>query len=405
MITLSNRQARQFVLLKQGLRGEHRYAGARGVLSFVRQAGCIQYDPVDICGKNAELTLQSRVTDFTKQTLYDLLYRDHSLVDYPDKNLSILPTEDWPYFACSRMTARENGLRFPELAALESQALQYIEENGAVSSAELPLPGSVRWHSVVHWSGNWEGETNAARAVLEQLYTTGDLVIYRRDGTRKVYDLSARHIPAEVLSAPDPLPDEHEHRKWRLLRRIGAAGLLWNRPSDAWLNIGGLSAQERATVFSELLADGKILELRVEDLKDALFFRSGDLPLIETVLRQGDALTPRCELLAPLDPMLWDRRLIRSLFGFTYTWELYTPPAKRKYGCYVLPVLYGDRFIGRAEAVADVRADTLTVKNLWYEDGVEHTGALCAALDDCLRRFAAFNGCAQIHFAQPDILR
>jgi uncharacterized protein YcaQ len=85
MITLTNRQARQFMLLKHGLLGEYRFIEKQGVLDFVRQAGCIQFDPVDSCGKNAELTLQSRVKGFTKNTLYELLYNDRKLVDYPDK--------------------------------------------------------------------------------------------------------------------------------------------------------------------------------------------------------------------------------------------------------------------------------------------------------------------------------
>ena len=99
MIHFTNQQARQFLLLKHGLLDEYRFSGKEGVLSFVRQAGCIQFDPVDAGGKNAELTLQSRVKGFTKQMLYELLYQDRELVDYPDKNLSIILTGDWPYFA------------------------------------------------------------------------------------------------------------------------------------------------------------------------------------------------------------------------------------------------------------------------------------------------------------------
>ena len=98
MIPLTIEEARNFILLKQGLLGEYRFTGKQGALDYVRQAGCIQFDPVDACGKNAELTLQSRVKGFTKQTLYELLYEDRSLVDYPDKNISIIPAEDWPYF-------------------------------------------------------------------------------------------------------------------------------------------------------------------------------------------------------------------------------------------------------------------------------------------------------------------
>lgn len=98
MIHLTNRQARQFLLLKHELLDDYKFSGKRGVLDFTRQVGCIQYDPIDVCGKNAELVLQSRIKEFTKEMLADLLYEERSLVDYPDKNLAIIPIEDWPYF-------------------------------------------------------------------------------------------------------------------------------------------------------------------------------------------------------------------------------------------------------------------------------------------------------------------
>ena len=85
MLTVTRDQARQFILLRQGLLGEHRFIGKNGAYQYVRQAGCIQFDPVDVCGRNAELTLQSRVKGITRKTLSDLLYRDRLLVDYSDK--------------------------------------------------------------------------------------------------------------------------------------------------------------------------------------------------------------------------------------------------------------------------------------------------------------------------------
>ena len=115
MIHLSNGQARRFMLLKQGLLGKHIFIEKSGALEFVRQAGCIQFDPVDICGKNAELTLQSRVKRFKKEQLYELLYTDRKLFDYPDKQLSIIPVEDWPYFERFRAAARSKLLQHPEL--------------------------------------------------------------------------------------------------------------------------------------------------------------------------------------------------------------------------------------------------------------------------------------------------
>ncbi len=391
MITLTNLQARQFLLCKHGLLGEYRFTGKQGALDYIRQTGCIQFDPVDSCGKNAELVLQSRVKGFTKKMLDELLYTDRSLFDFPDKNLSIIPTEDWPYFERYRTAAREGGLRFKLMRELERQAKDYIEANGAVSSDDLPLSGQpekINWRSAIHWSG----ATNAARAVLEQLYSTGEFVIHHKKGARKYYDLSEKHIPGEILNAPDPLPDNLEHQKWRVLRRIGAVGLLWNRPSDAWLNIWELKAPKRNEVFEQLLGEGKIFAVQVEGLKDTLYCRAEDIPLLEDVL-QNNEYKPRCEFIAPLDCLMWDRKLIKALFGFEYTWEIYTPADKRKYGFYVLPIIYGSSFIGRVEAMNERKVKILVVRNIWYEDGVKRTKKLQAAISSCIKRLAVFNEC------------
>ena len=401
MLTLTNKQARQFILLKHGLLGAHKFIGKQGALEFVRQAGCIQFDPVDSCGKNAELTLQSRVKNFTKQTLSELLYTDRSLVDFPDKNLSIFPTEDWPYFQRYRQAAKDGGRNFPELEELEKQAIEYIRINGAVSSDDLPIQGSIHWHSSIHWSGVWNGNTNAARAVLEQLYSTGVLIIHHKNGSRKYYDLADKYLPAQLLDSPDPLPDDFAHKKWRVLRRIGAVGLLWNRPSDARLNIWDMKSLERIQIFKELLSEGKILAVQVEGISAELYCRAEDHPLLETVLENRD-YKPRCEFLAPLDCFLWDRKLIKALFDFEYSWEIYTPAPKRKYGFYVLPILYGDRFAGRIEAVCQSKTNVLLIKNIWYEDGVRQTKKLLSEIDKTLKRFARFNQCGSIQFETPE---
>ena len=393
MLNITPDQARQFILLKQGLLGRHRFAGKDGAYQYVRQAGCIQYDPVDVCGRNAELTLQSRVKGFTKRMLDDLLYRDRLLVDYADKELSIWPSEDWPYFASYRERSMALGKTFSGIPELEEEAIRHIRANGPVSSDSLPLEGTVFWHSSMHWSGHWHKESPAARSVLEQLYTDGVLLIHHKSGTRKFYDLADKYLPADLLAAPDPCPDESARLDWRVLRRIGAVGLLWNRRSDAWLGIS-MAAEERDAAFARLEKAGRITPVRVEGLRFPLYVLNTDLPLLESV-RSGQAdCKARLEFLAPLDPMLWDRKLIEALFGFQYSWEIYTPASKRKYGYYVLPVLYGDRLIGRIEPKADRKTKTLTVQNLWLEPGVRMTKKLSGQIDRAVHRLARFNGCA-----------
>ncbi len=395
MEELTKKQARRFILAKQGLLGRYRFSGKAGAYAYVRQAGCIQFDPVDVCGKNAELTLQSRVKGFRKPMLEELLYRDRLLVDYADKELSIWPAEDWPYFSAYRERSRVHGAGFPGLEDLEREAVSYIRANGPVSSDTLPLEGEIFWHSSMHWSGNWHGKSKAARSVLEQLYTDGVLVIHHKNGSRKFYDLAERHLDPDLLSAASPCEDGDALVRWRVLRRIGAVGLLWNRNSPAFLGIN-MDADRRRQVFSGLEAAGAVLPVRVEGIRTPFYFRAEDEPLMRDVIADRADARPRLEFLAPLDPMLWDKTMVDALWGFRYAWEIYTPADKRKYGYYTLPVLWGDRFIGRIDAAADHRNRVLSAKDIWYEPDVRLTKTLGTAFDRTLDRFARFNGCTSV---------
>ncbi|MBR5705071.1 MAG: YcaQ family DNA glycosylase [Deltaproteobacteria bacterium] len=397
MIVLTKPQARTFILAKQGLLGSYRFSGKEGAYAYVRQAGCIQYDPVDVCGKNAELTLQSRVKGFRKSMLAELLYKDRLLVDYADKELSIWPAEDWPYFSPYRERSRELGASFPALAALEQQALSYIRTHGPVSSDTLPIGGEVFWHSSMHWSGNWHKKSKAARSVLEQLYTDGTLVIHHKNGSRKFYDLAERHLAASLLTAPFPCADDTALQCWRVLRRIGAVGMLWDRSSPALLGIE-LKANRRKAVFSALESHGAIRSARVEGIKPTFYFRAEDEPLMRAVLAGTLDKKARMEFLAPLDPLLWDKALVAALWDFHYAWEIYTSADKRKYSYYTLPILWGGDFIGRIEAVANQKSSTLCVKNIWFEPGVRQSKTLQRSLDRTLRRFSRFNDCTTVAF-------
>ncbi len=397
MLTVTLNQARQFILLKQGLLGDYRFIRKDGAYQYVRQAGCIQFDPVDVCGKNAELTLQSRVKGFRKKMLQDLLYRDRLLVDYSDKELSIWPSEDWPFFSGYRERSAAHGRQFPGIPELETEAVDYIRKHGPVSSDTLPIEGTIFWHSSMHWSGHWEKESLAARSVLEQLYTDGTLLIHHKSGSRKYYDLAEKYLPAALLNAPNPFPDEASLTDWRIRRRVGAVGLLWNRNSTAWLGIS-MTTEQRNTAFTRLEKSGSIVPLQVEGIRFPLYLLSEDLPLLESVIDGQADTKARLEFLAPLDPMLWDRKLIEAVWGYQYSWEIYTPAVKRKYGYYVLPIVYGDRFIGRIEPKADRKTNKLTVQNVWLEPGVRKTKQLSGRIDKAAQRLARLNDCS---YAQP----
>jgi len=384
--TLTKQQARRFLLRKHGLIGDYRFSSKQGILGFVEQAGCIQFDPIDICGRNAELVLQSRVEGFRKPLLYELLYEDRELLDYFDKNLSIIRLGDWKYFERSRRAHRMAGRGIEDVNKVADHIMSSIRERGPMCSKDFGLRQKVDWY----WS-----DTNIARAALETLYFRGDLIIHHKKGSIKYYALAEDHIPAELLHAEDPLKSDFDHLKWRALRRISSVGLLWNKASDAFLNIRNFKSGERETIFKQLLEEERIIEVAVEGVKEGLYCLKSDSGALESALRDEDC-AGRTELLAPLDNLLWDRKLIRAIFDFDYKWEIYTPEEQRKYGYYVLPLLSGDRFIGRAEIVNDRKRRTLEVRRLWYEDGVARDARLRDAIAECFQRFGEFNACEAV---------
>ena len=383
MIAVSREQARGFLLSHQGLRGSPRFSGKEGVLAFTRRVGCVQFDPVNVCGRSPELVYLSRVPGFEGQWLDSLLYRERTLVDHFDKNLAIFAREDWPYMKRIRARWSEAMRSRVEVEAIRAQVLLQIAVNGPQNAASLGIKGRVDWY--------WAGST-LARAALEQMYYEGELLIHSKKGTLKLYDLAERCLPQCLLLAQEPWPDDSDHAAWHLLRRIRAVGLMWNRASDAWMGSFLQQAQRRNTAFDGLQSSGKIVPVKVEGIKETLYLAAEDLPEMEASISSAEEPS-RCELIAPLDSLIWDRKLIAALFDFRYTWEIYTPPQKRVYGTYVLPILLGDRFVGRIEPVCDRKARQMAVKGVWWEEGFKPGREEKRAVSQALRRLAEFNGC------------
>jgi uncharacterized protein YcaQ len=387
-ITLSQSQARRFLLAYQALWPPRNLYGKEGVLEYIRRVRCIQFDPLDMVGQNAELALQSRISDFRPAMLKELLYQDRQLLDGWDKNMAIYPIEDWPYFNRRRLAAQRELRSSDEVKKISPQIIAAIEERGPLSSLDLDFNQAVNWY----WA-----PTRLARAALESLYFCGDLVIHRKIHTRKVYDLTIRHIPSVLLNTPEPNPTEAEYHDWYVLRRTGSVGLVWNR-GGYWYSTPANSSQ-RTTAFTRLIEKDKVLEVVVDGVSVPFYMRTQDKGLLDAVLNSRDA-APRMAFIAPLDNLLWDRRLLEELFEFYYRWEVYTPPKKREYGYYVLPVLYGDRFVARFEPVRNKKNGILTIKNWWWEPGVNPTDDIVQALKECIECFVAYLYIKQINFCE-----
>ena len=252
-----------------------------------------------------------------------------------------------------------------------------------MSSTDIAPREAIDWY--------WR-PTNQVRAILEALGESGILGISRREGNRRVYDLAERLFPAELLEQVVPPRDAFRHK---LLSRYRAHGLLGKTGSaELWMGtsprIGAvyglegdlpLAAAGRKVLHAELLEAGALIPVTIEDIRGERYLPAEAMPLLARAEREiatGDppgGVAPGVAFLGALDPFVWDRDFLRTLFDFDYVWEVYVPAAKRRWGYYVLPILFGDRLVGRIEPRIERKTNELRILGLWWEDGFDPLAA------------------------------
>ena len=383
-MTIEKEEARAYILNYQGLSGAKPGAEGKNILEHIRKVGCIQYDPLNRTGRNADLVLQSRFLGYSEPLLYDLLYKERNLIDGWDKMMSLWPVEDWPLFARmrQRFTSRYRE-RSREFEDTRKKILSYLSGRDSLCSNDLPSPGMTDW--------SW-APTSLVRAVLESMYHTGELIVHHKEGTRKFYGLTERWLPDEIREASDPFPDDRDHFRWYVRRRVASQGLLWNKGGDGpWLGTP-MKSTERTEAIRRALEKGEIEEISVKGISRPLYSpREAWEKRHEAKPSEG-----RMEFIAPLDNLIWDRNFIAELFDFDYKWEVYTPVRERKYAYYVLPVIWKDRFVARCEPVYNREERTLRLEDWWWEPGCSLTPDLRGAMGECLKNFALFLGAKKI---------
>lgn len=401
---LTIEQARRFVLRHQGLLPPRAAVGKEGVLAFLDRVGCIQFDPLDVVGRNSDLVLQSRIIDYRPALLEEMLYADRSLLDGWDKMAAVYPAGDRTYLQPRQREAAERSPWNNDGHVLEAvpQVRAEIEARGPLSSIDLAHDHKVDW--------SW-GPTRVAKVALEDMYSRGELIIHHKTGTRKYYDFATRHLPAAIAGAPDPHGSLENYQDWHFLRRIRGVGLVWNRGHAVWHGIyggrgvyGGHDTPQRMAALERLAKRGKTVEVRIDGIRYPFYLAARDLPELDGVKNEAvDEV--RAAVIAPLDNLMWERDMVRALFGFDYTWEVYKPVRDRRWGYYVLPVLCGDRFAARFEPAVDEKTRALVVKNWWWEPDIERTPSLRSGLHDCFERFAAYLGTRKIRAKKSLVAR
>ena len=234
---------------------------------------------------------------------------------------------------------------------------------------------------------------NAVRAVLEAYTVTGAIGLARRDGNRRYYDLVERLLPPELLARKVP---EREQLRHKLLSRYRAHGLLGaGGAGGTFARIAEPKA--RNELREELVELGAILSVDIEGVRGKRFVLAEELLLLESPPEP----TPSVAFIAPFDALLWDTALLANLFDFEYVWEGFFTPAKRRWGYYVLPIVFGDRFVGRIEPRIDRDGACVEVLNVWWEDDFapRRADGFVDGMRDALRAYLRFAGADRLDWA------
>jgi len=386
--------ARRFLAVRHFLAPARSLEGRLdAVLEVFRRLGSIQFDPLAVAGRNHDLVLHARVADY-EPAWCDQLYDRREIFEAYNKGLSLVPTSEFAWF---RGNLSLNAPRvLAENAEVAARVLERIRADGALSSLDFE-----REHrKTTDWFGM---PTNTVREVLEAYAVTGVLGLARRDGNRRYYDLLERLLPGAVLAHDIPLREQLRHK---LLSRYRAHGLLGAGSSGGDV-FGGLGAAKadprwpehagRNALREELVERGDIVPVEVEGVRAKRFVVKEDVELLEAPPEPP----PSVAFVPPFDALVWDRALLGSLFDFDYVWELFVPPARRRWGWYVLPIVFRDRFVGRIEPRIE-RADArVHVLGVWWENGFapRRVEGFVDAMRDALRAYLRFAGVRSVEWA------
>ena len=363
MRTLSLADARRLAILGQLLAGPR----PRSVLEVVERLGAVQVDPTAVVARAERMIIWSRFGSYPVDELRRLLEETHELFEY---RAHLVPSADLPLL-------RPAMLRYPrpeytrgryirqwldDNASFRAYILDELRRRGPLLSRDLDDRAVVPWQT-----GGWNDGKNLGR-MLEILWQAGEIAISRREGSQRVWDLFER-----VLPDVEPLTDEvvAVDTMERQLRTRGFADRRFGTAIDYRL-------PAREVGLESLLADGLAVPVAIKDLP-------GDWLAHREVLEALDApWQPRTTLLCPFDPLISDRERTEALFDFRYRVEIYVPAAKREFGYYVLPILHGDRLIGRIDPVLDRKRRVLKVNAVYAEPDARADAwpAIRAAIDD-----------------------
>jgi hypothetical protein len=359
-------------------------------VEVIQKLGSIQFDPIAVAGRNHDLMLHARVAGY-EPAWCDALYERREITETTNKALSFILANEFPWY---RVNAGRKGPRFHAAALADNadvaaRVLERLRADGPLSSADFERESGK--------TKNWFGlPENAVRSVLEAYTVAGVIGLARRDGNVRYYDVIERLLPAGLLAQEVP---EQEQLRHKLVSRHRAHGLLGAGGA------GGTFARIanpdlRRALHDEAVERGELVPVEIEDLRGKRFVVAEEVAELEAPPEPP----PSVAFIAPFDSLLWDTTLLAKLFDFDFVWEGFFKPEKRRWGYYVLPIVFGGRLVGRIEPRIDRNANRAEVIGLWWEEGFapRRADGFVEAMRDALGAYLRFADADRLDWA-PDL--
>ena len=394
MITIDIETARRFILGKQGLWPGRRWRGPIGTEQAMRTMEYLQLDPLQIIARSQDISLFSRVINYKPELWENAAYKQRKFFDWGGW-LAARSMDELPYWRVVMHRERDGGYgdsRIRQMAKEHAKAIvevrAILKDRGTVGNRDFEAADRKKTQS-------YRGRKDSALA-LYYLWRIGDVMTHHRERFERVYALTENVAPKELIFEKT----QEEADRFLIRKEISFGGITRiQRTGDSY----GRGEPDRAAkkLLEGMLADGEIIEVKVEGLKAIQFALADDAKVI-TDLSAGripkawkplDTTTnEETVFLAPLDHVS-ARGRAKDLFGFDYVWEVYKPEHQRKFGYYVLPVLWGDRLVARFDSKLDRTTNTFIVFGLWLEDkSLAKDVAFAEALGRGFARFVNFLG-------------
>lgn len=375
---ISLKEARRIILYRQGLLSP--LSDIFSVKDYCERLGYVQIDTISVVERAHHHVLYNRMGKYITAMLDIALEKEKSIFEYWSHAASYLPMRDYRYSLVRKKNIREGSTAwFSEDLDVQSSLLTYIRENGAVQSNDFDHD-----HSSQKKGGWWSWKPT--KKALEHLFMKGDLMIARREGFRKIYDIPERVLPSDIDTT---FPTPQEYLDYCIYSAINAQGLA---SIDDMTHLRSASHKKNIQKrLDELLRNTSLIPVEIESLNQ-FYYSTADI-IAEHIPKNKK----RVHILSPFDNLIIRRKKVKEIFNFDYTIECYVPEHKRVYGYFSLPILYGTEFIGRIDCKAERKNQIFIIKGL-FPEGQFDREELYRIIEPTLYNFALWNGCQEIQW-------